>query len=493
MPLKTSNSTRIDPIQIKPEMKIKNLADEDVEKIHQATLTVLDQTGVKFPSEKALGLFAEGGAKVDFKRQIVRFEPDLLMSLISKAPGEFVMGSRGDKDLDVILDGKQIHCGTAGTGTTTVDLETRQPRASVKNDITITATIADYLSSISFYWPMVAAQDCPPETLALHEIAAAFTGTEKHVQIVSCVNETIARKAVEIVEIIAGGKKNMKARPPLSLIASPMSPLNHDRGVLEAALVFAEAGLPVGFATMPVMGSTAPASIAGALVLGNAEILSSICLLQIVSPGAPAFYPLFSAMMNPFTGGILVSTPIQPTFYASTVEMGRYYDLPVMTSFGGSDVADPGTWKVGMDDASDAFFICAAGPDMLPCLGLMEGFTRLYPEKLLFDDEILQSVKLMTKGVHLDTESLALAEIMEVGAGGHFLDRDYTIKNMRELWHPGISNQWSAEDQDFCDPQAAALEKTQWILKNHSPKPLDEKVADEINRIILTAEHNRSV
>ena len=82
-------------------------------------------------------ILLKGGANVDFEKQIVRFKPDLLMDLIAKAPGEFIMGARGDDDLDVILDGTRIHCGTAGTGTTTVDLETRQPRASIKNDITI--------------------------------------------------------------------------------------------------------------------------------------------------------------------------------------------------------------------------------------------------------------------------------------------------------------------------------------------------------------------
>jgi trimethylamine--corrinoid protein Co-methyltransferase len=488
MASKTTSGARISPIAIKPEMRIKTLADADIEKIHQATLTVLEQTGVRFPCEKALHILAEGGADVDFKTEIVKIQPDLLMKTLAKAPAEFVMGSRGSQELDVNLDGTQIYCGTAGTGTATVDLETRKRRPSVKEDIGMMALISDYLSSISFYWPMVAARDCPPQTIALHELESAFSYTEKHVHIVSCVDKKSAQYAVEMAGVIAGSKERMKTRPPLSLIASPISPLNHDSGVLAAALVFAGAGLPVGFAAMPVLGTTAPASIAGALVQGNAEILSSICLLQLAYPGSPAFYPLFTAMMNPFTGGISVSNETKYLFYAATVQLGHHYHLPVMAGYGGSDAHDPKGWKVGKDDAIDAFFGCATGPDMAPGLGLLEGYTLLYPEKLLLDDEIYLSIKIMAEGMRVETTTLDIDEIMEVGPGGHFLDRDYTIRNVRKLWQPAISHQWSAEKQDFCDPQQAALKKTKWILKNHKPKPLDAKAANEIKRIINTAE-----
>ncbi len=487
MPSETASGARISPIVIKPQMKIKTLDEQEIEKIHAATLVVLHKTGVRFPCEKAMDIFAQAGADVDFKTEIVKIQPDLLMKTLAKAPAEFVMGSRGIQELDLKLDGTKIYCGTAGTGTATVDLETRKRRPSVKEDIAMMALISDYLPSISFYWPMVAARDCPTEIIALHELEAAFTYTEKHVHIVSCVDGKSAQYAVEMVGVIAGSKERIKARPPLSLIASPISPLSHDIGVLEAALVFAGAGLPVGFAAMPVLGTTAPASIAGALVQGNAEILSSICLLQLAYPGTPAFYPLFSAMMNPFTGGISVSSETKYPFYAATVQLGHYYNLPVMTGYGGSDAPDPKGWKVGKDDAIDAFFSCATGPDMAPGLGLLEGYTLLYPEKLLLDDEIFQSVKFMTEGMLVEKNALALDEIMAVGPGGHFLDRDFTIRNVRRLWQPGISHQWSAEEQDFYDPQEAAIEKTKWILKNHTPKPLDEKAADELKRIIQTA------
>ena len=104
------------------------------------------------------------------------------------------------------------------------------------------------------------------------------------------------------------------------------------------------------------------------------------------------------------------------------------------------------------------------------------------------DDEIYQSLKCMTAGLHVCDEALALDEIMQVGPGGHFLERDYTLKNIRELWNPGVSRQWSSGQQSFRDPQEAAVEKTKWILQNHNPKSVEEKAAKELKRIIMSAE-----
>ena len=239
---------------------------------------------------------------------------------------------------------------------------------------------------------------------------------------------------------------------------------------------------------MPVLGTTAPASIVGALVQGTAEILSSICLLQLAHPSSPAFYPLFTAMMNPYTGGISVSNETKCLFYAAAIQIGHYFNLPVMTGYGGSDTSDLNGWNVGKDDAIDAFFQCAAGPDMAPGLGLLEGYTLLYPEKLLLDHEIYQALKCMSADLQVDGDSLALDEIMTVGPGGHFLERDSTLKNIRKLWNPVISRQWSPEKQNFRDPREAAIEKTKLILQNHKPEPIGKKAAEELKKIIQTAE-----
>ena len=477
----------IEPIQIDPHMRIRVLSDKDLEQLHQATLTVLKETGVRFPSKKALAVFADAGADVDVSAQVVKISPDLVMDALSKAPRSIRLGSRGDESLDLVLDGSRCYCGTAGTGTVTVDPDTGWERPSTKADTAMMARVADYLPSIGFYWPMVAPQDRPSELLPLHEMEASFLNTEKHVLTASCVDESSARAALEMARAVAGSSERMRSRPPLSAIISPISPLNNDAEALEAALIFAEAGLPVGFAAMPVMGSTGPAAIAGVLVLGNAEILSAVCLLQLAHPGAPVTYPLFSGVMNPYTGDCEVGTRNQYPFYAATTQLGHYYNLPVMSSFSGSNLRDPGCWEVGKEDAVDAFYICATGPDMLPCVGMLEAYTRLNPEKLIMDDDIIQSVQRMCHGVPVTTETLNVEEIGSVGPGGHFLDTDTTLKNMRELWDPGICHKWLPGEGAFCDAREAARQKLKRILAGHAPEPLDAACQQTFKHIIKAA------
>ena len=475
-------------ITVKPEMNNKIMSDGEVEQIHQATLTVLQEAGVKFPSQKALDIFADAGADVDHTRQIVKISPDMLGAALAKAPNSYVMASRGDESLDLHLDGTQTYCGAGGTGNSMYDVATARTRNSTKNDVATTAQISDYLPEINFYWPVVSATDNHPATMPLHELEAAFNHTEKHVHIVTCVEETAARYAVEMATVVAGGSREIQKRPPLSLLVSPISPLGQEKGAIEAALVFAEAGLPVGFGTMPSIGSTGPASLAGALVTGNAEILSAACLVQLAFPGAPLFYPLFAMTINPFSGDPITSWPLGFLFEASVAQLGHYYHLPTMSAFFGIDTKDIWSWQVGVESCIGGIQFFAAGCDLAIGFGMLDSANAACHEKLIMDADILKSIKRIVEGFSVDTESLALDDILAIGPTGHFLETPRTLKNMRKLWQPGICQQWSPAEGAFRDPKQVVNEKVKWILDNHVPNPLDAKAKAELEKIIETAE-----
>lgn len=488
--MKTENNegASISPISLDPDMCVSILGEEKVEAIHEASLKVLEETGVRFPSKKALKIFADAGANVDFEKQIVKIPPDLLMKTIAKAPRKYTMASRGSEALDVILDGKRTHAGTAGTGLTTIDFETGESRSSTKQDVANMAKVADYLPSCSFYWPMVSAEDVPAPVITLHELEAAFNNTEKHVHIISCVKPGPAKYAVKMAQSVAGGKEAARKRPPLSLLICPISPLNQDGESLETALIYAQAGLPVGIGTMPTFGSTGPASIAGMLTLGNAEILSTICYIQLVYPGAPVFYAFFSMMMNPLSGEGLCSFYTHHLMNCVVAELGRYYNFPVMTAFGGTDSQGCDTWKAGKDVAIEALLSYQTRPDMITTWGIRDTVTALYYEALVLDSEVFNSVKAISEGVKVDEETLALDEINKVGPGGHFLASNLTVKNIRKMWQPGMAFQWDSTNRGFLDPREAARKKTQWILDNHNPVPLDDETKDNLKMIIKSAE-----
>lgn len=486
---KSTSEAKIRPIEVRPGMRIKILDDDQLSKIHEATLTVLEKAGVRFPSDKALKIFADAGADVDFESQIVKIPANLLMEALEKAPRSFTLASRSSSDLDLEIDGTKTYFGADATGTTTMDLETRKRRASAKKDIADMAVVSDYLPALSFYAPIVAAQDVPSATIPLHELEASFANTEKHVQTETIETERQARYAVEMATVIAGDAETLRERPPLDCFVCTIDPLAQDKGGIEAALVLAEAGIPVGFMAMPTMCSTGPASIAGELVVGNAEILSAIALIQIKFPGAPVYYSFIPGCLNPNSGGFVLGVPQKTLLNAAGIQVGHYYDIPVMSgAFGATDAHEPNSWRAGMETCRGPLTVSLAGADFSVGLGLLEAYTLLYPEKILFDNEIFRTVEVFTQEVRVDSETLAVDEIIDVGPRGQFMTTKHTKNKLRDLWQPGIAHQWSPEKEDFIDPLEAATDKINWILKNHEPKPLAKEVKRELGKIVEAAE-----
>jgi len=204
----------------------------------------------------------------------------------------------------------------------TIDFESRERRPSRKDDVARMARVADGLSSVGFYWPIVSAQDHPP-TAPLHALDASFNNTVKHVQTETVMDERMARYAVEMAAVVADGAGSLRDRPVLSSLVCTIAPLAQDAGGMESALVFAEAGLPVGFMSMANTGSTGPGTIAGTLVAADAEIVAAMVLIQLACPGAPVYHSMMPGVMHPRTGAYLGTTYEGDLLYALGVELAH--------------------------------------------------------------------------------------------------------------------------------------------------------------------------
>ncbi len=270
---------------ITPAYRLRILTDGQLDQFKAGTLEILQEAGIHCPSEKALEIYAEHGAQVDFETQVVKFPPGVVTEAMSRAPRFYTMGARSAAH-DLALDGTSMYCATDGCGVEVIDFQTRQRRMPCKDDVGKMARVADHLSSIGFYWPMVTAHDFPTAA-PLHELEASFNNTVKHVQSETVMDEITARHAVEMARVIAGDEETMRQRPPLSLLVCTIAPLGLDKGGTEASLVLAEAGLPVGFMSMANTGSTGPATIPGTIVQADAEIVAAMVLVQMAHPGAP--------------------------------------------------------------------------------------------------------------------------------------------------------------------------------------------------------------
>jgi trimethylamine--corrinoid protein Co-methyltransferase len=465
---------------IVPSYQLRILSDEQLEQLKSATLEILAKTGIHCPSDKALNIYAEHGALVDSESHIVKLPPDVVLDSLSRAPRFYTMGARSP-DHDIELDGKAFYCATDGSGTRTIDFETRKLRPSVKDDVAKTARLADYLPSIGFYWPMVSAQDYPA-IAPLHELDASFNNTVKHVQTETVVDEIEARYAVEMARVIAADETTMRERPPLSSLICNIAPLAQDKGGLEAALVFAEAGVPVGFMSMANTGSTAPATIAGTIAVADAEMVSAMVLVQMAYPGAPTYHSMMPGVTHPRTGAYLSSSSI---VYAIGVELAHMWGVPTLAGAFGGDAPEPGSWGAG--EGAGVMLCALCGAETGSGMGLLKGSTVLYPEAMVLDTEIYHDIRANLAGLDLSQEELALDVIEAVGPRGHFLKHRHTRRNMRKLGYSELTAQPSP-DGGYRDPIEVAREKTNWILESHHPEPLDEAQQAEFKRILQAAE-----
>jgi trimethylamine--corrinoid protein Co-methyltransferase len=393
------------------------------------------------------------------------------------------MGARSEAH-DLKLDGTAMYVATDGSGVETIDFETGQRRSSVKDDVAKMARVSDYLSSMSFYWPMVSAQDFPA-TAPLHELDASFNNTVKHVQTETVMGEKAGHYAVEMARVIAGDEVTMCERPPLSLLVCTIAPLAQDKDGMESALVFAEAGLPVGFMSMATSGSTAPATVAGTIAVADAEIVAAMVLIQMVYPGAPVYHSLMPGIMHPRTGAFLGSAWEADLFYPVGVELAHIWGVPTLAAVGTE--AQTSGWESALGIASNMLLCALCGAETGSGLGLRETCTLLCPEALVLDTDIYHLVRVDAAGLDTSREALALDVIKAVGPRGHFLSQRHTRQHLRQLEFSELTAQ-PREGEGYRDPIEVAREKTEWILEHHHPEPLEEAQQAELKRILHAAD-----
>ena len=473
------------PLQpIRPSYRLQILTESQLAQLRAGTLQILERVGVHCPSFRAREIYRDHGAEVDFAREIVRLSPPLVLEAMSHAPRHYTLGAR-DPAYNAPLDGTGMYVATDGCGVETIDFETRQRRPSRKDDVARMARVADALSSVGFYWPIVSAQD-HPKTAPLHELDASFNNTVKHVQTETVMDLRMARYAVEMANVAADGAASFRDRPVLSSLVCTIAPLAQDEGGMESALVFAEAGLPVGFMSMANTGSTGPGTIAGTLVAADAEIVAAMVLIQMAYPGAPVYHSMMPGIMHPRTGAYLGTAYEGDLLYPLGVELAHHWGVPTLAGCFGTDALAPG-WQAAAEAPASLMLCALCGAETGSGMGLVESCTLLYPEELILDTDMYHRVRILAEGIDLRPEALALDVISEVGPRGHFLRHKHTRDSIRRLRFSGLTSQPS-EGGGYQDVFEVARSKVTWILENHHPEPLRQEQQAELTRILQAAD-----
>jgi trimethylamine--corrinoid protein Co-methyltransferase len=469
--------------------RLELIPEKSVQDIHTASLWMLENTGLIMPlSGERQDQASDLGLEVDYETQRVRFPAQVVEEAIRQAPASYTLCAR-DPENDLRLDGKHGYLSLDGSGTQVLDLETGEARNSIKADLEAAARLADGLPQIAFLWPTVSAQNCLPSIQPLHELAALLANSSKHVQAMTAVDALNARGSLEIAAQVAGGYAELGARPIISNFQCSVSPLSYDKDALEAAFIFAEAGVPVGFLCMPIGCATAPATVAGIVAQANAEVLGGMALLELFYPGAPTFYGSSATMLELHSGGVTCGGPEDFLLQAAACQMARFYGVPCSAGTFATS-AKASDWHAGVENAISGAVSQFSGADMMCGAGLLYAARIFSFEQLVMDCEIFSILRAVTQGFLVNEETLALNVIQRVGPGKHFMASRHTREHMRQVWQPEVIERSTSREEWIAKGKPAARdrarEKARRILASHQPAPLD--CIKEIDEIIAAYE-----
>ena len=471
-----------------PKISLNILTPAQVQQIHAATLEIIASVGVRFPSDWALDILAAHGAAVDRQTRIARIPGQIVEEYLAMAPPAYTLSAL-DPALDLPLDGNHSYLGTDGCGVEIIDAFTSQRRTTTKQDVMDVARVADALEGIAFHWVPISAQDCPAASRSLHELEAIWQVTRKHVQTESIIHAREMRAAVEMAAALVGGREALRQRPVLSVMQCTTSPLGQDGGSLEAALVAAEAGLPVGFMTMASCATTGPVTLAGTLAVGNAEVLAALALMQMAAPGCPVYYAAAQTASDLRTGAYTGGGPEDFLFGAATNVLSDFYNVPLSMGAFATGAKEP-DWQAAVDNSLSAFMAVSTLSDMLLGAGLLHGSRIWSYEELLLDCEIWSILQATFQGIEVNDETLALDAIRLVGPGGNFLAQRHTRQHMRQRWMPALIDRrpYNVWEEKRDGARQWAGDKARQLLRDYHPEPLTAALQAELQGIIAAAE-----
>ncbi len=464
------------------------LTDREVKMIHDASLEILEKTGVLYESKTALDILEAAGQKVDRESGVAWIKPDLVEKCIRTAPRRFTLASRDGKN-DAVIDGEQMHHMTDGQASFTIDEKTGEHRRSTLADLTLSTLLADALEPIKIMWSTVFPTDASTDKRALFEMAASFMWSPKHFQMVGGVQDPEdVPFLLEMLDAVYGDRRKQRDRPIYSMVTCPVSPLKHDEAMTESCIALAKEWVPIVFWPMPLQGATCPITVAGTLLVTNVEFLSGVVLYQLVQPGLPMIYPAGPETLDMKTSLASTASPEGMVLNLAFKQMTDFYEVPYMAGGICSDAKIPGI-QAAYENMGTGMSGALSGCDLLVGIGILnDGNTLSFPQ-MVIDEEICNLLTYVRKGIEVTPETLMTDSIHRVGhSPNHHLAEPATMKYIKsdKAYWPRISfrgtyGDWKRRGKDEV---ALARDRMKELLDKHEVEPLPPEVQKEIRKIL---------
>lgn len=475
-----------------PTHAYKPLPDEAIRRIHEASLLVLERTGIEVAASPARDIFERAGARIDPERNRVYISRAMVEDAVAAASHRFILAGR-DPTNDIEMGGERVYMGTGGAAVKVMDLD-GTVRSSRLDDIALIARLIDALDNIHFYQSPVIARNVPAAQHDVNQAFAALTNTTKHVM-ANANSVPTARDTVELAAMVAGSKSALDARPILSFVVSwVISPLRYEAKATDILIELVRQGVPVALSSAPQSGMTAPMALAGTLVQINAEELSGLVLCNLIRPGARVLLGYVPSVADMRTGSFVGGAAEFALMNAAATQLAHFYDIPIYNSAGIADSKLPDV-QAGYEKAISSTTVALAGSNFVHhSAGLLESLLCVAYEQYVIDDELNGNVMRMVRGIEVNDETLSVDVIDEVcRENGHYLMTRQSLDLMRsEFYYPHTADRTSRDNWEASgalDMRERARERVREILATHQPTRIDPAVDQAIRErfdILLT-------
>jgi trimethylamine---corrinoid protein Co-methyltransferase len=463
------------------------LGEESLERIHQASLDILEQIGIEFRDAEAAAMWRDAGAEVD--RHRVRIPGDLLMALVAKNPSSFRVRARNPERSTEIGGNKVAFAPTYGSPFVyDFDNERRYGTLADLNKFHQLAYLAPAIHNTG-------AVTCEPVDIPiakrhLHITYSAIRHSDKPFMGPVTAPER-AQDAVRMLQMVFG-EDVVDAGPVMISLVNCNSPLVWDETMLGALKVYARANQSVIVAPFVLAGANTPASAVGAVAQLNAEALAGIAFAQLCRPGCPMIYGHFLAAVSMKSGAPMAGTPELAFMNFMIGQLARKYRLPLRSSgmLAGAKRVDAQAAYESIQNMWGAFL--SGANYIMHCAGWNEAGLGASFAKFVLDCEQIEMFYRLGQGPQFDDMDSALAAVREIGPGGHYLGTAHTQDHfqtaffMPTLLDNNSFEQWQLDGSK--DANARAVEAARRLLESYEPPPLDPAIDEALLAFIRERE-----
>ena len=466
------------------------LTENEQQRIHEMSLNILEEVGIRFLGDRALRTMRENGVKIKPEDNIAKIPREMVIQALKTAPKSFVLGARNPAN-DFPMPAPYTRYCIDGTAAFTVDFQTGEKRYGTSKDIENALRVFQHMDMGVMAWAPTCAQERPAKIRALAEFFSMARFSSKHGE-----HELHRVEQVPYLEeglsAILGSEDAVRKSKAYSLIYCPVAPLTHDGQMLDAYLELGEIGLPVMCMPMPVNGTTGPASLYSNIALANAEMLSSLVIFQLAHPGRAIIFSSATGTVDFRNGAYLAGVPEVGLQSAALAVMGKFYGFPTGGAGFTSDAKQAGPEAV-IEKLITTLPSVLVGTDILVGFGEIDSDQLLILEQIVVDNEIAHLCQRLAEGVDCSEEKDLFEDIAHVGPGGHFLGARSTRKAARgtEIYTPKLVDHLSYEAWvNLGKPSmyAKAREVVARILEEPLLDPLPEEVCEKLEQILRKAE-----